>query len=177
MKLRIYSLGICICQVLQAISHHRSANFKGCSVNIEACVQWFPFLELSTFRFQTMQVLLFGPKQRKTMENPAKFPIDFSKTSPKLPRLASMDNLFEIAPFPVELAAPRAYWLKQPLVQSGGPMVLDPRQIFYQRDFAKPMEGTRGGLGILQADLPWLVNPDCLWHVVWLTLCHGIEYR
>ena len=71
-----------------------------------------------------------------------------------------MDNLFEIAPFPVELAAPRAYWLKQPLVQSGGPMVIDPRRIFYKRDFAKAMEGgvettetTREAIGILQAGL------------------------
>lgn len=67
--------------------------------------------------------------------------------------LASMDNLFEIAPFPVELAAPRAYWLKQPLVQSGGPMVIDPRQIFYKRDFAKPMEGSMGSLA---GEMDWV---------------------
>eukprot|EP00435_Cladocopium_sp_Y103_P028953 s2161_g7.t1 len=67
--------------------------------------------------------------------------------------LGSMDNLFEIAPFPVELAAPRAYWLKQPQVQSGGPMVIDPRRIFYKRDFSKPMEGS---VGYVAGEMDWV---------------------
>ena len=53
--------------------------------------------------------------------------------------VGSLDNLFDIAKFPVEIAAPRAYWLPQPSVTSGGPMVIDPQRFFYERDFSKPM--------------------------------------
>ena len=52
--------------------------------------------------------------------------------------------MFDIARFPVEIAAPRAYWLEQPFVQSGGPMVIDPRRLFYSRDFSEPMNASVG---------------------------------
>lgn len=67
--------------------------------------------------------------------------------------LASLDNLFDIAKFPVEIAAPRAYWLSQPFVQSGGPMVIDPRKIFYDRDFSKPMDASVGTVG---GEMDWV---------------------
>ena len=41
--------------------------------------------------------------------------------------LRNMDHLFDISPFKIEsIAAPRAYWLKQPFFQAGGPLVMDP---------------------------------------------------
>lgn len=67
--------------------------------------------------------------------------------------LGSLENLFDIAQFPVELAAPRAYWLQQPFVQSGGPMVLDPRKLFFRSGLLSANEqvcgnaGQRDGLG------------------------------
>ena len=67
--------------------------------------------------------------------------------------LGSLDNLFDIAKFPVEIAAPRAYWLKQPFVQSGGPMVIDPKKIFYDRDFLEPMNSTVGQVG---GEMDWV---------------------
>ncbi len=69
--------------------------------------------------------------------------------------LGTLDNLFDIAKFPVEIAAPRAYWLSQPFVQSGGPMVIDPRKIFYDRDFSKPMDASVGHVG---GEMDWVNN-------------------
>mmetsp|Transcript_69518 Transcript_69518/g.165796 ORF Transcript_69518/g.165796 Transcript_69518/m.165796 type:complete len:301 (+) Transcript_69518:68-970(+) len=67
--------------------------------------------------------------------------------------LGSLDNLFDIARFPVEIAAPRAYWLEQPFVQSGGPMVIDPRRLFYSRDFSEPMNASVGEVG---GEMDWV---------------------
>eukprot|EP00397_Hematodinium_sp_SG-2012_P042123 GEMP01046531.1.p1 GENE.GEMP01046531.1~~GEMP01046531.1.p1 ORF type:complete len:363 (+),score=48.58 GEMP01046531.1:72-1091(+) len=54
--------------------------------------------------------------------------------------LNSLDHLFYIAPFPVEIAAPRAYWLPQPFAGSGGPLVMSPQRLFYSRDFQQALE-------------------------------------
>lgn len=67
--------------------------------------------------------------------------------------LGSLENLFDIAKFPVEIAAPRAYWLDQPYVQSGGPMVIDPRKVFYQKDFFDPMNASVGQIG---SEMDWV---------------------
>ena len=69
--------------------------------------------------------------------------------------LGSLDNLFDVAPFPVEIAAPRAYWLKQPFVQSGGPMVIDPEKLFFDRDFSEPMKTSVGEVG---GEMDWVNN-------------------
>lgn len=67
--------------------------------------------------------------------------------------LGSLENLFNIAQFPVELAAPRAYWLDQPFVQSGGPMIIDPRKVFYHRDFSEPVETSLENFG---SEMDWV---------------------
>lgn len=51
--------------------------------------------------------------------------------------LRSLDELFAAAPLPsTHLAAPRAYWRRQPLFQSGGPVVVRPSH----REFARHYE-------------------------------------
>lgn len=60
--------------------------------------------------------------------------------------VGSLDNLFDIAKFPVEIAAPRAYWLPQPYV-------IDPKRFFYERDFSKPLTASVGGLG---TEMDWV---------------------
>ena len=67
--------------------------------------------------------------------------------------LGSIDNLFDIAKFQVEIAAPRAYWLEQPFVQSGGPMVIDPNKVFYKKDFLQPMQNAVGQVG---GEMDWV---------------------
>ena len=47
----------------------------------------------------------------------------------------------------------RAYWISQPFVQSGGPMVIDPRKIFYERDFSKPMDAS---VGKVDGEMDWV---------------------
>mmetsp|Transcript_29866 Transcript_29866/g.64635 ORF Transcript_29866/g.64635 Transcript_29866/m.64635 type:complete len:428 (+) Transcript_29866:66-1349(+) len=54
--------------------------------------------------------------------------------------LGRLDDLFELGNFPIEVAAPRAYWLPQPFVQSGGPMVIDPRSNFFDKHFRSILE-------------------------------------
>lgn len=55
--------------------------------------------------------------------------------------LGGLDHLFDLSSFPLELAAPRAYWLhNQPFVQSGGPIVIDPSSLYFERHFSKILD-------------------------------------
>jgi len=70
--------------------------------------------------------------------------------------LGNMDYLFDLADFPVEIAAPRAYWLKQPFVQSGGPMVVDPRNNFFDKHFKGVLDGRGGRWGGYASEMDWV---------------------
>ena len=48
--------------------------------------------------------------------------------------LGNLDHLFEYSPFLTTFAAPRAYWMKQPYIQTG-PVVGDPSLLSVQRHF------------------------------------------
>ncbi|CAE7244432.1 unnamed protein product [Symbiodinium natans] len=48
--------------------------------------------------------------------------------------IGSLDNLFDLANFPVEIATPIAYWQGHSAM-TGGPVIIDPRRVFYDRDF------------------------------------------
>jgi len=61
--------------------------------------------------------------------------------------LSNMDELFDLSPFPVPMACPRAYWIAQPWFQSGGPCVVDPYQLFYDRYFKESLEKNTGHWG------------------------------
>eukprot|EP00931_Biecheleriopsis_adriatica_P065933 TRINITY_DN40380_c0_g1_i1.p1 TRINITY_DN40380_c0_g1~~TRINITY_DN40380_c0_g1_i1.p1 ORF type:complete len:319 (+),score=68.32 TRINITY_DN40380_c0_g1_i1:63-1019(+) len=67
--------------------------------------------------------------------------------------LGNMDHLFSISEFPIEIAAPRAYWLGQPFVQSGGPMVIDPETYFYKRDFSSVLDHNSGSFN---GEMDWV---------------------
>lgn len=68
--------------------------------------------------------------------------------------LGRLDYLFDIADFPVEVAAPRAYWLPQPFLQSGGPMVMDPSKNFFKKHFQGILDGGGDG-GSYKGEMDW----------------------
>ncbi|CAE7768326.1 PKAR [Symbiodinium sp. CCMP2456] len=67
--------------------------------------------------------------------------------------IGSLDNLFDLANFPVEIATPFSYWDGHGAM-SGGPMVIDPRRIFYDRDFGSVLD-TSSSLH-LASEMDWV---------------------
>eukprot|EP00928_Gymnodinium_smaydae_P098533 TRINITY_DN9183_c0_g1_i1.p1 TRINITY_DN9183_c0_g1~~TRINITY_DN9183_c0_g1_i1.p1 ORF type:complete len:161 (+),score=14.69 TRINITY_DN9183_c0_g1_i1:523-1005(+) len=56
-----------------------------------------------------------------------------------------MDYLFSsFGDMRIPLAAPRAYWLPQPFLMAGGPLVIDPRHDFWDRYYAPAVEQNAG---------------------------------
>lgn len=70
--------------------------------------------------------------------------------------LGNLENLFEISEFPIEIAAPRAYWLPQPFVQSGGPVVFDPETYFYSRDFEDVLDHSSRESNRYSGEMDWV---------------------
>ena len=54
--------------------------------------------------------------------------------------LKNLDHLFDMHAYPVPISCTRAYWLDTPAMQTGGPVVADPRPFFYERHFTKVLD-------------------------------------